>query len=450
MGNKRSSEQLILSHGDCWPASRVHPASHEVVNTSSRPLAFKLYILFIVSFFLHLPARIPVLGLIRFDLLLVAVIGALVVSSQQREANGSVSETDRIFRMLLGYFAVSVPLVEWPGSVLWTGIPNLIKAVIFYFFTVSIITTQERLRVFMGVFIACQSFRILEPVYLHIVDDYWGDVTHIEYGAFMDRLSGAPSDVINPNGLAFVIVTVIPFFHYLTLSSRMMYRLVYFGLLPVFIYALVLTASRSGMLCLGAILIGIFLRSQRKFLLIIVASVGAFVVVANMNDLQKERYLSIYRDDVHFAESSQGRQEGVLKNLEVALNRPIFGHGLGTSLEANWHAYGEAKPAHNLYIEILQEGGIVGLVLFLMLLKSIIVNFRVSLNETRQCIGEHSYLGRLTMAMQVWLAMNILSSFATYGLSSYHWYLFAGLSVVLVRLGKLELEHAEGGTIHGD
>lgn len=38
--------------------------------------------------------------------------------------------------------------------------------------------------------------------------------------------------------------------------------------------------------------------------------------------------------------------------------------------------------------------------------------------------------------MQVWLLMNILFSFASYGLSSYEWYLFGGLSVVTARLAK--------------
>jgi len=399
-------------------------------------MAFKLYLLFIISFFVHLPERIPVLGMIRFDVLLVAMIGALVFRGQERDGKGNLSETDKILRVLLAFFVLSLPLVEWPGSVLWSGIPNLVKAVIFYFFTVSIITTEERLRTFMMVFIACQSFRVLEPVYLHLVDDYWGDTTFVQFGEFMDRLSGAPSDTINPNGLAYVIVTALIFLHYHTLTAGTKYRLAYLGLFPVFVYALVLTASRSGMLGFGAILFGIFMKSQRKFLMVMVVAIGAVVAVANMNDLQKERYLSIGRDDVRFAGTARGRQEGLEKNLEVALNRPIFGHGIGTSAEANYHGYGEAKPTHNLYVEILQEGGVVGLIIFLAFLKSIIVNFATSLAKIRQSTAEETYLGDITTAMQVWLLMNILFSFATYGLSSYQWYLFGGLSVVIRRLAE--------------
>ena len=41
-------------------------------------------------------------------------------------------------------------------------------------------------------------------------------------------------------------------------------------------------------------------------------------------------------------------------------------------------------------------------------------------------------------AMQVWLVMNVVFSFASYGLSSYEWYLFGGLSVVLQRIAEHE------------
>ena len=43
---------------------------------------------------------------------------------------------------------------------------------------------------------------------------------------------------------------------------------------------------------------------------------------------------------------------------------------------------------------------------------------------------EEGYLVYLVNSMQVWLFMNLIFSFASYGLSSYEWYLFGGLSVV--------------------
>ena len=49
---------------------------------------------------------------------------------------------------------------------------------------------------------------------------YWGDAAHIGGGEFLNRLSGAPSDVINPNGLAFVIIIALPFMYLLIANAR--------------------------------------------------------------------------------------------------------------------------------------------------------------------------------------------------------------------------------------
>ena len=401
-------------------------------------MQFKLYLLFVISFFLHLPARIPILGLVRFDLLLLAVIAVLLFMNRSHDNNWNLTKTDKILRMLLVYVLFTVLFVEWPGSVLRTGIPNLVKSVIFYFYTVAIISTKERLRIFMVVFLACQCLRVLEPLYLHLTDGYWGSATYIGDGEMMARLSGAPSDTINANGLAFVIVSVIPFMHYLTLSAGWRYKLVYFLLLPVFLYTLVLTASRSGILGLAAIFFGLFIKSKCKFWLVVVGMIGAIIVVANLSDLHKERYLSIWRDDVRFSGTAHGRLEGLKSNLEVVYKRPIFGHGLGTSVEANFHITGLAKAAHNLYLEILQEIGIIGLLIFLTFMKSIVGNFQVTLSTIRKGISVHSYLAKITTATQVWLLMNFLFSLASYGLSSYEWYLFGGLSVVIRKLAEAE------------
>ena len=54
-----------------------------------RKAAFCLYLVFVVSWFLHGAARYPVLGQIRFDLLLAALITLLILLSR-REAGDAV------------------------------------------------------------------------------------------------------------------------------------------------------------------------------------------------------------------------------------------------------------------------------------------------------------------------------------------------------------------------
>ena len=65
-----------------------------------------------------------------------------------------------------------------------------------------------------------------------------------------------------------------------------------------------------------------------------------------------------------------------------------------------------------------------------------ISNFKDAMVLIKERLLHDSYLMRVANAMVVWLLMNIFFSFASYGLSSYEWYLFAGLSVVTKRLAE--------------
>lgn len=399
-------------------------------------IAFKFYIFFMISFFLRLPTRFPVLGVVRFDLLLVGLIFLTLLFQGRTKREKDLSDTPKLLITLIIYILISFPFVRWPGSVLNVGIPNFIKAVIFYYYTFAMIDSERRLKLFIWIFVACQSFRILEPLYLNQVNGYWGDQTHVGGGEMMARLAGAPVDIINSNGLAFVIASVVPFYHYLCLSSSLKMKILYFILLPLFIYALILTASRTGLLALGIVLLGIIYKSRRKVLLAALVGISAVFLFSSLNELQKERYLSITRDDTRFSGSAIGRKEGVFDSFEAALERPVLGHGLGTSREAQANILGTDQIAHNLYAEVMIELGIIGLVIYLLFVKSIIVNFRTALAKIKRTIGEKSFLMSVTNAMIVWMVMNVLFSFASHGLSSYEWYLFAGLSVVVKRLSE--------------
>jgi O-antigen ligase len=402
-------------------------------------VAFALYLFYLVSFFLRLPARLPILGLIRLDFLLVGIICFFIFSSKATKG----SRLDDASKYLLAIFLYSIftlPLVEWPGSVVNNGMVAFIKGAIFYFFTVNLITNEKRLKILIIVFVGCNLIRVLEPLLLNITTGYLGSRTYLGSGEFAGRLAGGPFDTVNPNGLAFVIATIVPFLHYVYGPSSKKAFAIYLLLIPLLLYTMLLTLSRSGILALGIIALGIWLKSTHKLMLMVIGVLGLAVIFMNLNDVQKDRYLSIVSDDARQSGSASGRIDGWTTDFKVAFNRPIIGHGLGTSREANWNVAGKDQISHILWAEIWQEIGLIGLVLFILYLNAMIRNFREAGRMIKSRLPESDFLNRSLQAMQVWLLMNLLFSLASYGLKSYEWYLFGGLSVVLLNMVQKRLK----------
>lgn len=401
------------------------------------------YLLFVVSWFLHLPARVPFLGKLRLDLLLVLALTVIAVLNAKSAPHNDLKNnpTDKLLRVLIGYAVLTIPFVEWPGSVVKIGLPEFIKAAVFYYFTIAFIRTEKELRLFILVFLACQTIRVLEPLYLHLTEGYWGSKASMGGGyEYLYRLSGGPFDVVNPNGLAFVICTLLSFLYFLSQISWK-HKAALILIAPPALYALALTGSRSGLIALAIVGIGILIKSKHRAALAATFCVVAIVGFSMLDSNMQDRYLSTFGMGEKNADTANERYEGAMEQFKVILHRPIFGHGLGTSAEANYHftsagPYGGRDiPAHNLYLETAQELGIIGVIIFTLFIKSILTGF-IQAQKVQWPERLGAFMPRLIDSMQVWLAMSFVFSFASYGLSNYDWYLFAGLSVITQRFAR--------------
>lgn len=420
--------------------SRPETLAARRAQVPARDPALTIYLIFVVSWFLHLGARVPLLGAVRFDLLLVVILTCLALSRGLIMEMGG-TRIGRLLAILLAYALITVPFVQWPGSVIKYGLPEWIKAAVFFFFMVAFVRTEADLRRFIVVFTVCQTVRVLEPLYLNLTQGYWGSAASMRYGGeFLYRLAGGPHDVVNPNGLAYIVCTVVPFLYFFAgLSWK--HRLAFLVVTPACLYALLLTGSRSGLIGMGIVAFGIWLKSRRRVLLAVLFVIAAGVGFSMLSPDMQDRYLSIIGMGEKNEATASERFEGMRAQLTVVAHRPLFGHGLGTSAEANYHFSstgpyaGMAIKAHNLYLEVAQELGLIGLVIFLVFMKSIFAGFFESRRALR-ATDASGFLPRLIDAMQVWLAMNFVFSFASYGLSTPDWYLAGGISVVILRLAR--------------
>lgn len=409
---------------------------------------FGLFTYFNIDFFLHLSARIPGYGLIRPTLLLVLFLTFLLFTQRHKFHDIYQTEPFKRIKWLIFYLGLSFFLVRWPGSAL-NNLPLFVKAVCFFFFTAMIVDSTKRLKMFLLVFICCQLLRVYEPLYMNLTQGYWGDKTYLGAGEFAQRLGGAPSDIINPNELGFVIATMVPFLYYLLWGGRFKAKVLFLILLPPLLYALILTMSRGALLALLVVGWMVFRVSKYKILLIVAALGVAVAGWSVMTDVQKDRYLSLVSSDSvseGAAASADGRFRGMVNEMTLGLTtRPILGNGLGTTGEVKAHELGRSQASHNLYAELLIEVGAVGMFFFL----SYLVNLRKYLKtlidrlKSQQEAADSLFWMNLSYALIAVFWMYAVYSVNYYGLSVYYWYLFGGLVIAVDRIYKREVIRAE-------
>ncbi|MCD1631305.1 O-antigen ligase family protein [Marinobacter shengliensis] len=422
-------------------------ASDQVVSS----FTFVFFLYFTLDFFLRFSVRIPGYSSLRPTLVAVAILLLLLFVQREKLAEKFRHPVFKPVFALLAYIVISLPLVEWPGSVIRNNLDPFVKAIVFLFFTALIVDTRRRLVWFVGVFVFCQLVRVLEPLYLNLTQGYWGSSTYLSTAEFANRLSGAPADVINPNELGFVIVTVIPFLHYLLWTGRWKLKAVYLILMPLLLYALILTMSRGAFLALMVVSFFIFKESRHKAAL---AGVAVMVIVAAfsvMTPVQKERYLSIIDRDVEGGASAEGRIQGMIQEFQLGLTRPVVGHGLGTTGETKANKLGRRQASHNLYAELLIEIGVIGFVIFInFLVRTFRQLKRLQREFGRSDRVEISFYENLNKVLICLFWMYAVYSINYWGLSQYYWYLFGGLSIALGRLAmseKSDSTPAEGTAI---
>lgn len=415
--------------------NRQKKAFDQVVSS----FTFVFFLYFILDFFLRFSVRIPGYSNLRPTLVAVLILVLLLLFQREKLIDKFQHPVFKPVLILLGYIVISLPLVEWPGSVIRNNLDPFVKAIVFLFFTALILDTRKRLVWFVGIFVFCQLLRVLEPLYLNLTQGYWGSSTYLSTNEFANRLAGAPADVINPNELGFVIVTLVPFLHYLLWTGSWKLKAVYLILMPLLLYALILTMSRGAFLALMVVCFFIFKESRRKTGLLVVGVVAISTAISVMTPVQKERYLSIIDRNVEGGATAEGRIQGMIQEFQLGFTRPVVGHGLGTTGETKANKLGRRQASHNLYAELLIEIGVIGFLIFMaFLIRAFRQLKRLQVEFGRSDHVEFSFYENLNKVLICLFWMYAVYSINYWGLSQYYWYLFGGLTIALGRLAMSE------------
>jgi O-antigen ligase len=294
------------------------------------------------------------LGVLTSGVCAFAVLMRRITSGERLRLGGAPAV------LLLAYAAI-VPLsITWTISVPRTleAISDTAKLLVVYVALLNSLDTPRRVRTFLIV----GALATLAPS-LGAIQRWVANDNLVE--GYRTAWRGNYAD---PNRLAMGIVLMLPAGIALVGQARRPWLRAALLLSAVAtIAAIVLTHSRSGAIAMAVALLLTFLRGRRKArgVLLAVTAVIALLTLAPQSFWTRSGSIVDYQEDASFA----GRERAYSMLQVIFSERPLTGVGAGAFLAA-WDRFaplsagGARLIAHNIFMEILGELGLVALALF--------------------------------------------------------------------------------------
>ncbi len=193
----------------------------------------------------------------------------------------------------------------------------------------------------------------------------------------------------NPNGVAAAIALALPLAWYLgNFWARGLLRWLNYFYLPLAIFAVILTASRGGFLVALAGLLVVpltfgHLPAKSRVIVVVFALLSAGFIAST---IPLANFTRLTEASSEISEGDLTGRGSIWKaGLQVYTGSPILGIGTGGFPQAVKPILGRGAPAHNAFLTVLVELGVIGLGLY-------IVNFLVVLRPLLKLPGPEKML----------------------------------------------------------
>lgn len=338
----------------------------------SRPIFFFLsFLAFVVVRYIHLGARRDILGTIRFEFLVGIIVIAMATSElAKRQPNvGSSKYLLMSIVALFGCILIQVPFAADPAWAQHMFNDKVIKFAFLTYFMVVMIESPSRLFWFLAIFLFSCFYITLEAVEGLIS----GGLVWQSQG--IQRLHGAVPLYRHPNSLAGVAMGTLPFVVFLFFHVR--HRIFQLGLLATAsasMVCVVYSGSRTAYLGLIGFVLFWWSQSQRKgrFLLYLLVVGSAFIAIVPQEYI--ERFESITGKEK--AGNSKGSRILIMQDaITIFIENPL-GVGVSSFPAVRIKRFGRFQDTHNLYLEVATNLGIQGFIVFLVLVATMLYEFR--------------------------------------------------------------------------
>jgi O-antigen ligase len=266
-------------------------------------------------------------------------------------------------------------------------------------------------------------------------------------GSFAEGRFFIYGTMYDPNDIAYVLISLFPFSLLCFVSGGGRFNKIVSVIAAASSVILVLyTGSRGGLLGLATI-VGLLLftnmgsvKATHKLIMSVGLLVGAIFIYENIN---VERYLSLANVDGDYNVNSETGRLGIwTRAYDLLLQNPILGVGSGCFSMAIGYLRESAgaqqvwQEAHNSYVQVAVETGLLGFSVFLSLIVGSLLSFwRCRSIEVGDRPGSsRNELGTLAGLMQAAFVGHLICAFFLSQGYSLLFTMFFGLSAIMRRL----------------
>lgn len=406
------------------PASGT-PANETPANglqKNSSRLAFSCLYLFTLMLYIR-PNDILPIG--TFPLVkIVAIVMLLAYVGSKMSLGEPLTIWPLEMKMLLVIVVLGIvftPISASPGTSLETLTDSFFKVVSIFILIINLIDSRDRLRSLMKLVVVCGTI-----VALGTIRSYFAGELVTDEARTLERAAGQ-GFFSNPNELAMALNLLLPFAVVLGLMSKGVRRLAYFACALILSFGIMVSFSRGGFLglvALGGVILWKAGRGKRA-MTVVAGLVLCCAFVVAMPSGYSDRLFTILHTQNDQTHSAQERQELFGRAVEVIMYHPVIGIGVG-----NFGIYSiRDKVAHNAYLEIAAELGVMGFIAYMVLIFSPLRTLRRIERESyssRAGPGGWSERERetyfLSIGLQAVLVAYMVCSF--FQSSQYFWYLY--------------------------
>jgi O-antigen ligase len=414
----------IRGRADAAPPEAA--ATHDVPeHETGSSLAFAGVFLF--TFLLYLrPSELWPETLGDVPITKIVAISAVIVYLVAKAAGGRAVtiwplELKMVFLLVLLGLAF-MPLAASPSDSLDLLSETFIKVVIVFLLMINVVDRRSRLVPLLRLVVLCGA--MLAAFAIH---DYQIGALQAESDSLI-RVRGVVGGIFgNSNDLATALAVLLPIAVGAAVTTKGLQRILYFACAGLMAAGVLVTFSRGGFLGLlasCAVLVWKMGRANR----LATALVGGFalgMVLVAAPGGYGGRILTIFDTASDPTGSAQERTELLKRGIELAVNHPIVGVGMG-----NFHIYSiHEKVAHNAYVETAAELGVVGFLAYLTLLVAPFRSLRRIERDTRTDEAPDDDAARLRRETYL-LCVALQASFVAYMVCSffasieYQWLLY--------------------------